>query len=84
LRGASFANRLHAIAALIDMSELPVTRPERGRDARKTKIRSVCLRCGEIRIVSAMDGSLDDWKDGHKCSESKPPSPTPSPSQKTA
>ena len=37
-----------------------------------------------VAATRKVSGSLDDWKDGHECSGSKPPSSTPGPSQKTA
>lgn len=38
------------------------------------KLRSQCLRCGETRIVSVMDGSLEGWHAEHRCEEIKRPS----------
>jgi hypothetical protein len=34
---------------------------------RRLMIRSVCAKCGESKVVSASDGTLDDWEDSHKC-----------------
>lgn len=28
---------------------------------------SVCLLCGEGKLLSPGDGSLNDWEDGHQC-----------------
>lgn len=32
-----------------------------------TKLRSVCLKCGEERIVSVLNGSLQEWHKTHRC-----------------
>lgn len=39
------------------------------------KFRSTCQSCGESRILSAADGSLQEWQDGHKCSRPEPVPP---------
>ena len=31
------------------------------------KLRSTCRLCGESQIVSAADGSLQEWQDRHRC-----------------
>lgn len=36
------------------------------------KLRSTCQTCGESRIVSAADSSLQEWQDGHKCARPEP------------
>jgi hypothetical protein len=55
-------------------------------DGSAWKLRSQCLRCGDTRIVSVMDGSLQMWHREHRCGESKRPSQsdTPSPTVYTA
>jgi hypothetical protein len=35
-------------------------------------ILSTCLTCGEGRLVSSADGSLDEWEDGHECKVPEP------------
>lgn len=35
----------------------------------ETKIRSVCVQCGEGRIVSALDESLQHWHRTHRCTK---------------
>lgn len=37
------------------------------------KIRSECLICGESRVVSAMDDSLENWRETHTCSQEPRP-----------
>lgn len=37
------------------------------RDGVRLIIRSACILCGESKLVSSADGSLDDWEDGHQC-----------------
>ncbi len=32
-------------------------------------LESTCLRCGESRLVSAADGTLEDWEDTHLCAK---------------
>ena len=36
-------------------------------------LQSICARCGESKIVSAADGSLAAWEDGHVCTGAKLP-----------
>lgn len=36
-------------------------------EGQQIKIRSVCKKCGEARVVSVLDGTLEAWKDGHNC-----------------
>lgn len=43
------------------------------RSDTQMKLRSVCLKCGEERIVSVMDGSLEQWHDGHQCKKQLQP-----------
>jgi hypothetical protein len=33
-------------------------------------IRSSCSVCGESKLVSHSDGSLDEWENGHRCRKS--------------
>lgn len=40
------------------------------------KLRSQCLRCGEARLVSVIDGSLEQWHNGHKCEDTTHPKST--------
>lgn len=49
-------------------------------DGSAWKLRSQCLRCGDTRIVSVMDGSLQLWHSEHRCEESKRPSQSEMPS----
>jgi hypothetical protein len=37
------------------------------KDGERVLILSNCLVCGEARIGSAYDGSLQDWESGHAC-----------------
>ena len=55
-------------------------------DGSAWKLRSQCLRCGDTRIVSVMDGSLQMWHNEHRCEESKRPSQSsvPLPAVRTA
>jgi hypothetical protein len=32
-------------------------------------IKSECVRCGQSRVVSAADGSLEAWETTHRCNE---------------
>lgn len=45
------------------------------RDEFHLKLRSTCQVCGESHILSAADGSLQEWQDGHQCSRPEPISP---------
>ena len=35
-------------------------------------IESVCAQCGASEVVSASDGSLQEWEHGHKCPKREP------------
>lgn len=37
------------------------------RSGSRLMIRSVCAGCGDSKLVSKHDGSLQDWEDGHHC-----------------
>ena len=41
-------------------------------DGNRTLILSECARCGASRIVSAHNGSLREWEDGHRCPATPP------------
>ncbi|HZZ41146.1 MAG TPA: hypothetical protein VFE06_18555 [Acidobacteriaceae bacterium] len=34
---------------------------------------SICVHCGNSKIVSAADGSLTDWEAGHLCTNARKP-----------
>jgi hypothetical protein len=38
------------------------------RDGFRVMIQSTCAGCGETRIVSHVDGSLEKWEQEHRCS----------------
>lgn len=43
-------------------------------------IESICVRCGTSRIVSAWDGTLTEWEEGHLCEDARcPPEKSPLP-----
>lgn len=46
------------------------------RAERRLLIYSVCLMCGEGKMVSESDRTLHEWEDGHQCRK-KPASFTP-------
>jgi len=35
-------------------------------------IASTCLKCGESKLASSSDGSLQEWENDHKCDPEKP------------
>lgn len=37
------------------------------RTGSRLMICSTCLKCGESKVVSSADGSLDGWEEGHQC-----------------
>lgn len=37
------------------------------RDGDRLLIESACSVCHESRVVSALDGSIDEWEAGHEC-----------------
>lgn len=41
------------------------------RSGSRLMIRSVCAACGDSKLVSKHDGSLQDWEDGHHCEEAE-------------
>jgi len=47
----------------------------------RTMIHSVCSQCGESRLLSAHDESLQEWENSHRCAGSnrKQPSSVPDP-----
>lgn len=36
------------------------------------KLRSTCQVCGESKVLSAADGSLQDWQEAHRCARPEP------------
>lgn len=46
---------------MLDFTDTPVS------DETTVKILSVCIHCGESRVVSVVDGSLLEWQKGHQC-----------------
>jgi hypothetical protein len=37
------------------------------RSGSRLMIRSACASCGDSKLVSKVDGSLQEWEDGHRC-----------------
>ena len=37
------------------------------REDQRLMIQSICQKCGEMRILSHSDGSLDQWEEQHEC-----------------
>jgi hypothetical protein len=37
------------------------------KDGGRVLILSSCLLCGEARVGSSYDGSLEEWESGHAC-----------------
>jgi len=35
-------------------------------------IASTCLKCGESKLVSSSDGSLEEWEEEHRCTAGTP------------
>jgi hypothetical protein len=36
-------------------------------------LESICVQCGESKIVSAADETLEKWEDGHVCTQAQQP-----------
>lgn len=39
------------------------------RSGARLLIRSACVKCGDSKLVSKHDGSLQEWEDGHRCAD---------------
>jgi len=54
------------------------------RSGSRLLIRSACQDCGDSKLVSQHDGTLQEWEDGHRCGFAglgkKEPTPVPAPS----
>lgn len=49
------------------MSSLPVFTHTLERSGSRLMIRSICASCGNSKLVSKYDGSLQQWEDSHSC-----------------
>jgi len=74
----NFTNPLHGLAVcwllqrmgcvtVTQIAESPGFDHEMVFAESRTLITSTCKKCGESRIVSTADGSLEGWEKGHAC-----------------
>lgn len=45
------------------------------RTVNRLMIESTCMRCGATGLVSEHDGTLENWEEGHNCSDDNSDAP---------